>query len=157
MDFHLYCHSIYHWNLPSNPVDLEQREGRIHRYKGHVIRKNLACKYNISETIPAAAEIIGDPWRYLFEHAVKDRGDANDIVPFWICEAENGPRVERHVPMLPLSRDHERFKNLKKILAFYRLAFGQPRQDDLVSFLSEVAAAEDVGDLSDYKIDLRLR
>lgn len=44
LDFHLYCHSIYHWNLPSNPVDLEQREGRVHRYKGHVIRKNLGEK-----------------------------------------------------------------------------------------------------------------
>ncbi len=35
-------HSIVHWNLPSNPVDLEQREGRIHRYKGHALRKNIA-------------------------------------------------------------------------------------------------------------------
>lgn len=154
LDFHLYCHSIYHWNLPTNPVDLEQREGRIHRYKGHVIRKNMACKYNLTETVPANTEIIGDPWRYLFEHAVQERGDANDIVPFWICESEDGPKVERHVPMLPLSRDRERFKNLKKTLAFYRLAFGQPRQDDLVSFLSEVAAAGQEEELSDYRIDL---
>src|SRR5262249_40091201 len=27
LDFHHYCHAIIHWNLPSNPVDLEQREG----------------------------------------------------------------------------------------------------------------------------------
>jgi hypothetical protein len=26
LDFHLYCRDIAHWNLPSNPVDLEQRE-----------------------------------------------------------------------------------------------------------------------------------
>jgi len=31
LDFHHYCHAVTHWNLPSNPVDLEQREGRIHR------------------------------------------------------------------------------------------------------------------------------
>ena len=42
LDFHLYCHAVVHWNLPSNPVDLEQREGRVHRYKGHAVRKNLA-------------------------------------------------------------------------------------------------------------------
>jgi hypothetical protein len=42
LDFHTYCHAVWHWNLPSNPVDLEQREGRVHRYKGHAIRKNLA-------------------------------------------------------------------------------------------------------------------
>ncbi|MCX6740913.1 MAG: helicase-related protein, partial [Candidatus Parcubacteria bacterium] len=34
LDFHAYCHAVVHWNLPSNPVDLEQREGRIHRFKG---------------------------------------------------------------------------------------------------------------------------
>jgi Helicase conserved C-terminal domain len=33
LDFHPYCHAVVHWNLPSNPVDLEQREGRVHRYK----------------------------------------------------------------------------------------------------------------------------
>ncbi len=42
LDFHQYCHAVVHWNLPSNPVDLEQHEGRVHRYKGHAIRKNLA-------------------------------------------------------------------------------------------------------------------
>ena len=31
LDFHWYCHAVVHWNLPSNPVDLEQREGRVHR------------------------------------------------------------------------------------------------------------------------------
>lgn len=31
LDFHWYARKIVHWNLPSNPVDLEQREGRINR------------------------------------------------------------------------------------------------------------------------------
>ena len=33
VDFHWWCHSIVHWNLPGNPVDFEQREGRVDRYK----------------------------------------------------------------------------------------------------------------------------
>ena len=45
LDFHTYSHAIVHWNLPSNPVDLEQREGRVHRYKGHAVRKNVAAEY----------------------------------------------------------------------------------------------------------------
>jgi ERCC4-related helicase len=45
LDFHLYCKKIFHWNLPSNPIDFEQREGRIHRYQGLVIRLNMASKY----------------------------------------------------------------------------------------------------------------
>ena len=31
--------------LPGNPVDLEQREGRIHRYKGHAVRRNVAASH----------------------------------------------------------------------------------------------------------------
>ena len=31
LDFHYYCRKIVHWNLPANPIDLEQREGRINR------------------------------------------------------------------------------------------------------------------------------
>lgn len=45
LDFHQYCHAVVHWNLPSNPIDLEQREGRVHRYKGHAVRKNIALHH----------------------------------------------------------------------------------------------------------------
>ena len=45
LDFHQYCHAVVHWNLPSNPVDLEQREGRVHPFKGHAIRKNVATRH----------------------------------------------------------------------------------------------------------------
>ena len=69
LDFHQYCHSVVHWNLPSNPVDLEQREGRIHRYKGHVIRKNLALKYEDS-LFKEGYNSFKDPWEYLFAKAV---------------------------------------------------------------------------------------
>src|SRR5690606_1012387 len=55
LDFHFYCHAVVHWDLPANPVDLEQREGRIHRYKGHAIRKNVALAYG-KEALSAAAE-----------------------------------------------------------------------------------------------------
>lgn len=45
LDFHPYCHALVHWNLPANPLDMVQREGRIHRYKGHAVRKNLVTIY----------------------------------------------------------------------------------------------------------------
>src|SRR5918992_104588 len=63
LDFHTYCHAVVHWNLPSNPVDLEQREGRVHRYKGHAIRRNVAATYELSHITPEAV----DPWESLFE------------------------------------------------------------------------------------------
>ena len=51
LDFHNYCRVIMHWNLPSNPIDLEQREGRINRFKCLAIRQNVADKYGKADEI----------------------------------------------------------------------------------------------------------
>jgi len=149
LDFHLYCRAVYHWNLPSNPVDLEQREGRVHRYKGHVIRKNLAAKYGLPATTGA-----GDPWKSLFAAAVSERADGQgDLVPYWIFE---GPwKIERRVPLFPLSREISRLEDLKRSLALYRLVFGQPRQEELLRLLRTRAdASASAAELQQYRIDL---
>lgn len=81
LDFHLYCHAIGHWNLPTNPVDLEQREGRVHRYMGHAVRKNVATVYGDDGRIVED----GDAWRSAFELARRDRPvGATDLVPYWV-------------------------------------------------------------------------
>jgi hypothetical protein len=154
LDFHLYCHSVMHWNLPANPVDLEQREGRVHRYKGHAIRKNLAAAY---PRAPYTAK-DGDPWEALFAEGTERRDrTANDLVPSWIFA--NGPaRIERLVPTLPFSRDEARLVALTRSLAAYRLAFGQPRQEELIAFLGRSLGDAEVQRLSDeLRIDLAPR
>jgi hypothetical protein len=144
LDFHAYCHAVVHWNLPSNPVDLEQREGRIHRFKGHAIRKNLAARYGLSEIGPNDA----DPWEALFMAGKRDRKDGSgDLVPFWIYPIEDGAKIERHVPALPLSRDRERMLELQKSLAVYRMVFGQSSQEDLAAFLMSRLGKEDMDKL----------
>ena len=132
LDFHAYCHAVMHWNLPSNPVDLEQREGRIHRYKGHAVRKNVAAQYG--DAVLGAGS--GDVWHALFKVAQQEASShGQDLVPYWLFPVPDGAHIERHVPVLPLSRDASQLKALKRSLAVYRMVFGQPRQDDLVAFL----------------------
>ncbi len=81
LDFHWYCHAIVHWNLPTNPVDLEQREGRVHRYKGHAVRKNIAKTFG-KHGLNSKNE---DPWLVMLNAAKKVRGNGdNDLVPYWI-------------------------------------------------------------------------
>lgn len=134
LDFHPYCHAIVHWNLPPNPVDIEQREGRVHRYKGHAIRRNVARAYGLSAL--ALRWTDGDPWERMFELAKADRPTGkNDLWPYWLFETEGGVKVERRIPMLPMSREHEQLRRLKRSLAVYRLTFGQPRQEDLLAWL----------------------
>ena len=136
LDFHTWCHSVIHWNLPSNPVDLEQREGRIHRYKGHAVRKNIALSYGLDE-LRNKWNRKGDPWQFMFESARSDRQpEADDLIPYWLYEVEGGARIERRVPVLAYSKDEARFHRLKKMLAVYRLVFGQPRQEDLLEYLA---------------------
>lgn len=144
LDFHLYCKNIFHWNLPANPIDFEQREGRIHRYKGLVIRQNLADKYRQEVKHRAVFE---DPWQRLFSISEREKDSALtpcDLVPFWHIETTKGIKIERFVPLYPYSKDIEKYKHLLKVLAFYRLTFGQPRQEELIETLSNIKSSAEL-------------
>jgi hypothetical protein len=152
LDFHPYCHAIVHWNLPNNPVDLEQREGRVHRYKGHAVRKNLAKTYSSA----VGHSPLHDPWESMFVAAVKDHSiGSRGMSPFWNFPVEGGARVERHVPALPFSRDQIKLVALRKSLAIYRMVFGQSRQEDLVEYLLKHLPEAEVASISKMlQIDL---
>ena len=154
LDFHLWCHAVVHWNLPANPVDLEQREGRVHRYKGHAVRRNVAAAFGPDLLADGLAAGV-DPWDELFAMAADERpADAGEIVPYWVFH--RGPaKIERHVPVMPFSREAAVLPQLRKTLAAYRLAFGQPRQEELVEFLGADRCNEDLLRLvSQFRIDL---
>jgi len=154
LDFHQYCHRVMHWNLPSNPVDLEQREGRVYRYKCHAIRRNLAKKYGISAL--ENNKSLRDPWRELFSKACDDRESGkNDLIPFWIYDVKGGYKIERQIAILPLSRELGRLDWLKKTLIAYRSVMGQPRQEELLEFIAKRLSKEEIEDLIlRFSIDL---
>jgi len=82
-----------HWNLPSNPIDLEQREGRINRYKCLAVRQNIARLYSTETS-----------WEAMFERAAKElKGQYPDLVPYWCLPNMDGSmiKIERIVPMYP--------------------------------------------------------
>ena len=151
LDFHPYCYRVYHWNLPGNPVDLEQREGRVHRFKGHAIRLNLAHRQ--IGVVRGQSVCPDDPWKTMFDAASAETGTGTDLIPYWILE---GPvRVERRVPMLPFSREVRRLEWLKHSLTVYRLAFGQPRQEDFLEYLQSLLGTDTaIEDLADLQITL---
>jgi len=150
LDFHPYCHRLYHWNLPHNPVDMEQREGRVHRYKGHAIRLNIAADHACA--VRGRGEPPPDPWAAMFAAAREQATVESDLVPYWIYD---GPtKVEIRVPMLPYSSEVARLRWLKKSVAVYRLAFGQPRQDDLLEYLSTLREHLSTEDLEALQIRL---
>lgn len=129
LDFHTYSHAVVHWNLPSNPVDLEQREGRVHRFKGHAVRRNIADEYG-----PAAVGEVGDPWRRMFDSAEADRPAGDSLLdPYWVRTGDAA--IERYVPAMPLSMESRRYSSLVRTVGAYRYVMGQPRQEELIRYL----------------------
>jgi len=148
LDFHNYCRRIVHWNLPSNPIDLEQREGRINRFECLAIRQNIAKRYgNIN--------FAKDIWKEMFLEAqqVENNGEGSDLIPFWgLTEQEDMIKIERIVPMYPFSRDELAYERLIKILSLYRLTLGQARQEELIEYLFK--SCEDIEDVRELFINL---
>ncbi len=131
LDFHHYCRRIVHWNLPSNPIDLEQREGRINRFACLAIRQNVADRYG-------DISFEKDVWQEMFLQAKKSekKDGCSDLLPYWgLTEREGMVKIERIVPMYPFSRDEISYERLIKILSLYRLTLGQARQEELLEYL----------------------
>ena len=60
-------------------------------------------------------------------------GDKTGLSPWWTME---GADLKRHMLALPQSRDIDRFAKLRTQRLLYRLALGQPDQEDLVELLT---------------------
>ena len=100
IDFHGWRHSVVHWNLPANPVDFEQREGRGDRYTGHAIRKNVAAAHRSAALAPG----VMDPWTEAFEAAAaEDDHGLGDLTPCWIDpgDAHLRPPAPHPIPWTP--------------------------------------------------------
>ncbi|MCH5256185.1 MAG: hypothetical protein J1D87_02785 [Lachnospiraceae bacterium] len=151
LDFHLYSRKVVHWNLPNNPIDLEQREGRINRYMCHAIRQNVAANEE------------GCDWTNKFEQTrLKYGQNSSEMIPYW-CLPDDYPykyQIERIVPMYPFSQDMAKYDRLINVLALYRLTLGHPRQEEMISILQqEVLTKEQMEelffDLSPYSRNIK--
>ncbi|MFZ6813792.1 hypothetical protein ACO0K3_04945 [Undibacterium sp. Rencai35W] len=131
LDFHLWCSRVLHWDLSSNPLDLEQREGRVQRYAGLAVRRHLADDLKSEIWIDRGMAEIS-PWLRLAELAER-HADASGMRPWWVHE---GAEITRHVFDRPFGRDIGRFALLKEQRMIYRLALGQPNQEDFLDILS---------------------
>ena len=132
LDFHAYCRRIVHWNLPHNPIDFEQREGRINRFMCLAIRQNVAKKYG---SVHFDTENI---WEEMFNNAKNQekKEGTSDLIPYWgLRDDSNLVKIERILPMYPFSRDIEQYEKMIKILSLYRLTLGQARQAELLEYI----------------------
>jgi len=135
LDFHVWCRQLLHWDLCASPIDLEQREGRIQRFGGLSVRSALAAK--LKEQTLGATGAGSSPWAALADYAEREfQYDRSGRSPWWSCPGE---KTERIFIVLPQSRRTLRFNQLSRLRWLYRLALGQPHQQDFIETISELA------------------
>lgn len=131
LDFHAWCRTVVHWDLPGNAVDLEQREGRVDRYAG--LSTRLAA---VGSSRPGRNDVAcrRSPWEVLAGRAEAASGNRSlgGLSPWWVSD---DARIERVIFRLPISESQSHFERLKVQRLLYRLALGQPNQADFVRSL----------------------
>jgi hypothetical protein len=131
LDFHAWCDTLVHWDLCRNPVDLEQREGRIQRFGGLAIRRAVSGRLN--ERALRECDEGESPWVRIERLANETMGDPSGLAPWWVCK---GGAVTRYVFDVPTSEQRHWLQWMKEQRLLYRLALGQPNQEDLVEVLA---------------------
>lgn len=136
LDFHVWCKQLLHWDLCQSPLDLEQREGRIQRFGGLSVR--LALAEDLKEATLVETPAGGSPWATLAASAErKYAGDKSGLTPWWSCPGE---KIDRLFIVLPQSRETLRYDHLSQQRWLYRLALGQPHQQDFIENVAQLPA-----------------
>jgi hypothetical protein len=149
LDFHWYCRDVFHWNLPSNPVDLEQREGRVNRRDSLAVRASIGHDRPYDDFSGLNDQRTTNPWTSVFDHLEAEDNPQrykHGLYPHWIYECNKPSEtvgITRHVSFHDRSRDKQKYERLKLSLALYRLVFGQANQDDLLADLRQRLEALD--------------
>ena len=95
-------------------------------------------------------------WSQLFDEALaKEKGPRDpELIPYWVFGKNQQVKIERHVPVYPMSRDSMRYERLIKILSLYRLTLGQPNPEELLEYMYTNCSEENIKKLTKGHIDL---
>jgi hypothetical protein len=118
LDFHVWCDRVIHWDLPRDPVDFEQREGRVSRYASLGVRRALADKFG-----NLTLETWSSPFQAIFDAARAAKREGLGLERWW------SPTNHKPVSVtfaVPFSRVELQLRRLREDLVRYRLALGQP-------------------------------
>lgn len=112
LDFHQYCRKIMHYTAPHTPMALEQREGRIDRFRGYFQRLRQA------ERNPKAS---------LQELFAEDEPGTYGVCPGWVVK-KGASRIDiQRVPsVIPFTRDAFLWDRLLLAKNHYRNIIGMP-------------------------------
>ena len=144
LDFHYYCRKIAHWNLPHNPIDIKQREGRINRYRCLAVRKYYA--ENVIQKFKS-----NNIWNEIFDNVKSD--DNSGLIPCWCLPDNKELEIERNYFLYEKSEDISKYNRTNEILKLYKITLGQPRQEELIDNIKSKIGNND--NIDKYLINLK--
>ena len=108
IDFHWWCHAVVHWNTPANPVDFEQREGRV----APLQRPRHPPQRRRTGTAPPFSPCRRRPLEYRLPTGERRGRPLGEFAPYWVYP---GPaRIERHVaPVSAQRRQRPGYERIK--------------------------------------------
>lgn len=136
LDFHRWASHLVHWDLPDNPVDLEQRDGRLRRHGSLAVRVAMARGLAHEPIDPKRS-----PWHVASERFTEDPA-FQGLTPWWHVD---GAALRRTLLVASFSEQEARCRRLQAELDLYRLAIGQPDQEQMIKRLQQrLAQTRDV-------------
>jgi hypothetical protein len=143
LDFHPWCKTLVHWDLPANAVDMEQREGRIQRFAGLSVRQAIADR--LAKGVLKGIDSHSSVWSSLENEANRKLADRSGMSPWWVL---GGANIDRHVLEVPFSQQQSRLEELQMQRGLHRALLGQPHQEDLLAAMVRHRARRDeVGEI----------
>ncbi|MBD9511990.1 DEAD/DEAH box helicase family protein [Ensifer sp. ENS10] len=137
LDFHLWCDRIVHWDLPSDPVDFEQREGRIARYASLTVRRSIAKDHGERALVSGDAS-SASPFSQLLKTAREQPSTHTGLETWWL------PRHAKPVSVTfdwQFSLKTARKEMMLQDLLYYRLGLGQPDPEAFMKMLKRIDAS----------------
>ncbi|WP_295227468.1 helicase-related protein [uncultured Brevundimonas sp.] len=128
LDFHVWCDRIIHWDLPRDPVDFEQREGRIARYGSLAVRRALTAEFATEDAGNARASPFGGVL-----NAARMAPKVGIGLDLWWSPPADKPR--RITFDTAFSRSRAQLDALEDDLMRYRLGLGQPDPEQFGRFV----------------------
>jgi hypothetical protein len=110
---------------------LEQREGRIQRFGSLSIRQAVAA--SLGDVIWGQVCPEEGLWRALAAAAEEQHSGLNGLSPWWIFP---GAKIQPWFFSLSQSRLGRQIRSMQNERALYRLAIGQPHQEEFIRSLN---------------------
>lgn len=151
LNFHQYCRKIVHWSLATNPVQFEQREGRINRRHCYAIRLLVADKYWSDKGKPTEFDFN---WKKAFEYFRTDEKyqsiykESLGLFPDFVFDINKGRNadfgIRRETYYYPMSFESKYFTEVLKAVGYYRSLLGQSADETLEEKTAEIMDGLDI-------------